>query len=327
MNTIVTGCAGFIGSHLVDALLARGDRVIGYDNMSTGVISNLSGALDGARNGKPFRFYKVDLAKEFSIPEDTEVVYHLAALGSVPRSLANPIDTNESNVTPFVRMVDACKSLNLVPRIVFASSSSVYGDSPKIVRHEEEIGNPLSPYAASKQINELYAKCFSLTYGLQFFGMRFFNVFGPRQLPDSPYSAVIPKWAAAMLADRPVEIYGNPERSRDFTPVKQVVDALIRAAHIPIKQPFFEPINVGTGISTSLIEVFQELKHLTGSGFGPIIRPDRPGDVYASEASLNKMGSWIGFPPATETFRQSLAETVAWIRQHRDAQATRHGLH
>lgn len=322
MNAVVTGCAGFIGSHLVDALLAAGWNVIGYDNLSTGNIVNLRGAMESRR----FVFYETDVRSDFKIPNDTSVIFHLAALGSVPRSLQSPSATYDHNVMPLARMADKIKNWTDSPRIVFASSSSVYGDHHEPLRYEMHTGRATSPYAASKQAQELIADSYARSYpGVTLVGLRFFNVFGPRQDPQSQYSAVIPKWAHAMLVGRPVEILGDPDISRDFTPVREVVRAMMLAATARL-DPGFHPLNVGTGVPTTLGYLFDQLRKLTGYPFGPIIRAGRPGDVRESRADCSQALRKINFKAAV-SFDASLAEVVACMRPQIAESVDYRGLH
>jgi UDP-N-acetylglucosamine 4-epimerase len=322
MNYIVTGCAGFIGSHLTDALLDAGHRVIGYDNLSTGHIRNLEHATKSAR----FRFIKRDLLNGLEVPNDTAVIFHLAALGSVPRSIQQPIATHRNNTEPLLQIILEAKGHATPPRIVFASSSAVYGDHPGAVRQEPLTGRATSPYAASKQAQEIYADVAARTYGITLVGLRYFNVFGPRQISESAYAAVIPKWAMAMLKNGPVEIFGDPGRSRDFTPVKDVVRATIAAATAAFPPGSFTPLNVGTGRVTELGALYGLLQKLTGNEYGPIIRADRIGDVWTSCADVREAWHRIRYAPSV-LLEDALKETVAWLREQRDAQATEKGLH
>jgi UDP-N-acetylglucosamine 4-epimerase len=323
MNAIVTGCAGFIGSHLTDALLSAGYRVIGYDDLSNGSMKNLDGALGHAR----FIFIKRDLLNGLSVPGDTDVIFHLAALGSVPRSMKNPIATHRANTEILLHIAKECNSISSAPpRIVFASSSAVYGDSPAVLRQEALIGKPTSPYGASKQAQEIYAETLARVYGLTLVGLRYFNVFGPRQLATSAYSAVIPKWAMAMLKGGPVEIFGDPDISRDFTPVGEVVRATILAATADVPRREFTPINVGTGKVTSLGELFEHLRTLTKYEHGPVIRSGRAGDVWTSCADIREAYHRLGYMPSTDMLA-ALGGTIAALRAVRDSTATEKGLH
>jgi UDP-N-acetylglucosamine/UDP-N-acetylgalactosamine 4-epimerase len=318
---LVTGVAGFIGSNLLEALLRSDQHVGGLDNFSTGSRRNLQDVREkvGAERWQNFRMIEADICDwRACVDACTKVDYvlHQAALGSVPRSISNPIATNQSNVDGFVNMLCAAREAG-VKRFVFASSSSVYGDSPILPKVEELIGNGLSPYAVSKRANELYADVFSRCYGMQTIGLRYFNVFGPRQDPDGPYAAVIPKWIAAMVQNEPVHINGDGETSRDFCYVANAVQANLLAATTENIEAINRVYNVAVGERTTLNQLFSELRdrllpqfsHLTQ--FKPLYREFRAGDVRHSHADISKARKLLGYEP-THRIENGLDEALQW---------------
>jgi len=277
---LVTGCAGFIGSHLIETLLNLNQKVVGLDNFATGHRKNMNIVRKsvGEKAWRRFYFIKGDIrkpkdcSKAFGIRRPSlasrskdsinrrkkskiDIVLHQAALGSVPRSIKDPLSTHEVNVTGFVNMLIATRDAG-VRRFVYASSSSVYGDSPVLPKREDRIGRQLSPYAVSKYANELYAGVFAKCYGLETIGLRYFNVFGPRQDPNGPYAAVIPRWIAAIKKDQPVHIYGDGKTSRDFCYVDNVVQANLLAGLTKNKKAFNTFYNVACGTRTSLNKLY-----------------------------------------------------------------------
>jgi UDP-N-acetylglucosamine 4-epimerase len=318
---LVTGVAGFIGSNLLEALLRSDQRVGGLDNFSTGSRRNLQDVREkvGAERWQNFRMIEADICDWGACVDactQVDYVLHQAALGSVPRSISNPIATNQSNVDGFVNMLCAAREAG-VKRFVFASSSSVYGDSPILPKVEEQIGNGLSPYAVSKRANELYADVFSRCYGMQTIGLRYFNVFGPRQDPDGPYAAVIPKWIAAMVQNEPVHINGDGETSRDFCYVANAVQANLLAATTENIEAINRVYNVAVGERTTLNQLFSELRdrllpqfsHLTQ--FKPLYREFRTGDVRHSHADISKARKLLGYEP-THRIENGLDEALQW---------------
>ncbi|TXF11028.1 SDR family oxidoreductase [Pelomicrobium methylotrophicum] len=318
---LVTGCAGFIGSHLVEVLLRYGQHVVGLDNFATGFRRNLDdvrqavGEADWAR----FRFIEGDI-RDLAACEHAcrgiDVVLHQAALGSVPRSVEDPLSTHGANVDGFVNMLLAARSAG-VKRFVYASSSAVYGDDPRLPKSEGNIGRPLSPYAASKCTNELYADVFARCYGIETVGLRYFNVFGARQDPSGPYAAVIPRWIDEMLGGRPVAIYGDGETTRDFCYIANAVQANLLAATTRRSEALNQVYNVAVGERTSLNELFSLLRSLLAERFAwvasiePEYRDFRPGDIRHSLADVSKARQLLGYEP-THAVLEGLREALPW---------------
>ncbi len=310
---LVTGAAGFIGSHLVETLLRHGQSVVGLDNFATGSKSNLAEVerLVGADAWPHFRFIEADIRDRSACDhacKDVDIVLHQAALGSVPRSLADPATSHAVNVDGFVNMLLAARNAT-VPRFVYAASSSTYGDHPALPKVEDTIGKPLSPYAVTKLVNELYADVFARSYGMQCVGLRYFNVFGPRQDPNGPYAAVIPRWVAAMLEGCAVTINGDGDTSRDFCFVANAVQANLLAADANTSGHVV--MNVAVGERTSLNELHTLLRdeirrHRPDLAItDPVHGEARAGDVRHSLASIERAGGLIGYRP-THTVRQGL---------------------
>lgn len=320
---LITGVAGFIGSNLLEALLKLEQRVTGVDNFSTGHQRNLDevhGAVS-AEQWKRFRFIEGDICRLDTCHmscEGVDYVLHQAALGSVPRSLENPIASHASNVSGFLNMLVAARDAG-AKRFVFASSSSVYGDHPDLPKIEDKTGRCLSPYAMTKATSELYAGVFARCYGLPCIGLRYFNVFGPRQDPEGPYAAVIPKWIAAMLANVPVQINGDGETSRDFCYIANVIQANLLAAVTQNPDAIDKVYNVAVGDCTTLNQLFDMLRqrllpqspHL--EYFKPVYRQFRAGDVRHSHADINRARQLLGYAP-THRIEEGLDEALAWYR-------------
>lgn len=317
----VTGAAGFIGSHLVEALLKLDQTVVGLDNFATGIQRNLDEVQASVTMDQwaRFRFSRGDirdLNNCRTVTSNADYVLHQAALGSVPRSLEDPIASNAANVTGFLNMLVAARDAKST-RFVFAASSSTYGDHPALPKVEENIGRPLSPYAVTKLVNELYAEVFGRCYGLETIGLRYFNVFGPRQDPNGPYAAVIPRWVFAMINNRPLHIYGDGETSRDFCYVANAVQGNILAATARISDPRGQILNIAVGHRTTLNALFRILRdrlvptfpHL--KEFSPVYRDFRPGDVKHSQASIEKAKNAIGYQP-THAVARGLEESLEW---------------
>jgi UDP-N-acetylglucosamine 4-epimerase len=338
---LVTGCAGFIGSHLIETLLRLNQKVVGLDNFTTGHRRNLDLVRKsvGETAWKRFHFIRGDIRKlkdcykafglkmpklgsgQMAASENlkvtanrprrtahsVDIVLHQAALGSVPRSIKDPLSTHEVNVTGFVNMLSAAKDAG-VRRFVYASSSSVYGDSKELPKREERIGNQLSPYAASKYTNELYARVFGRSYGLETIGLRYFNVFGPRQDPNGPYAAVIPRWIAAIKKGEPVQIYGDGKTSRDFCYVDNAVQANILAGTVQNKKALNQIYNVACGARTSLNELHGLIDSTINNSqsLPPKTRTQssrkcylkcRKGDIRHSLADISKARKNIDYEP------------------------------
>ncbi len=293
--TLVTGGAGFIGSHLVDALLERGARVKVLDNLSTGRRSNLEHCL-----GK-IEFLEGDLRDRDTCRQachGVEVVFHEAALGSVPRSMADPATTIEVNVTGTANVFAAARDAG-VRRVVYASSSSVYGDSDRLPKREGELGRPLSPYALSKAMDEALARVFSDCFAMEMIGLRYFNVYGPRQDPDGPYAAVVPRFFASCLAGKAPAVHGDGEQSRDFTYVDDAVLANLLAASAP-SAACGAAYNVAGGRQTTVNRLAGIVREVSGRGLAPRYEPARPGDVRHSKADLTLAREKIGYAPRVE---------------------------
>ncbi|MGP9801382.1 SDR family oxidoreductase [Rheinheimera sp. NSM] len=301
---LVTGCAGFIGSNLLETLLKAGQQVVGLDNFATGHQRNLDEvkSLVSAAQWANFQFINADIRNLSSCQQacaGVDYVLHQAALGSVPRSINDPGTTNETNISGFLNMLLAARDAG-VKRFVYAASSSTYGDHPALPKVEDVIGKPLSPYAITKYVNELYADVFSRSYGFHSIGLRYFNVFGPRQDPNGAYAAVIPKWTAAMIAGQDVVINGDGETSRDFCFVANAVQANIKAALADIAQS--EVFNVAVGDRTSLNTLFNAIAAtLAENGLQysktPVYAAFRAGDVRHSQADISKAATMLGYQP------------------------------
>jgi UDP-N-acetylglucosamine 4-epimerase len=312
-HILVTGGAGFIGSNLCKTLLENGNSVRVLDNLATGQMKNIEPILANPN----FNFIEGDIRDLDTCKKATEgidYVLHQAALGSVPRSIADPILTNSANITGFLNMLVAAKEAK-VSSFVYAASSSTYGDHPALPKVEENIGKPLSPYAVTKYVNELYADVFNKTYGLNATGLRYFNVFGKRQDPDGAYAAVIPKWTAAMIDNQDVFVNGDGETSRDFCFIENAVQANILAATAPDSGKN-QVYNVALGDRTSLNTLFDSLKvALQNNGVeyqkSPAYRDFRAGDVLHSQADISKAKSMIGFQPEFK-IQQGIDKAMPW---------------
>ena len=332
---LVTGVAGFIGSNLLETLLKLGQRVVGLDNFATGHQSNLDEVqrLVNSEQWCNFQFIQGDIRSledckraMFFRPllpgegkgeiSPVDYVLHQAALGSVPRSIEDPLTTNAANITGFLNMLVAARDAK-VNRFVYAASSSTYGDHPGLPKVEDTIGKPLSPYAVTKYVNELYADVFGKTYGLQSVGLRYFNVFGPRQDFNGAYAAVIPKWIASMIKGEPVYINGDGETSRDFCFIANVVQVNLLAATTPNPEATNQIYNVAVGDRTTLNELYAHLhlnllphySHL--QGVKPVNRNFRAGDVRHSLADISKAAKRLGYAP-TQRIGEGLALAMPW---------------
>lgn len=316
---LVTGAAGFIGSHLVETLLTKGQEVVGLDNFATGHRRNVEDAVRraGPRASERWRFVEGDIADAVTARDachGVDVVLHQAALGSVPRSLQDPLGTHQANVNGFLSMLLAARD-EKVGRFVYASSSSVYGDDPQLPKREERVGQVLSPYAATKHVNEVYAEVFQRAYGLQVVGLRYFNVFGPRQDPAGAYAAVVPRWIAALAGGEACAINGDGTTSRDFCYVDNAVQANLRAGLTTEPGATGTAYNVAVGGRTSLSELFELIRVRVArlrpgvALLPPRHQPFRPGDIKDSQADIRKARALLGYAP-THTIEQGLDETV-----------------
>jgi UDP-N-acetylglucosamine/UDP-N-acetylgalactosamine 4-epimerase len=315
MRILITGGAGFIGSNLTEHLVSfpEVEKVRVLDNLSTGSLKNL----EAMANNPKFEFVEGDIRNYDTCLKactGMDLVSHQAALGSVPRSINDPLTTNEVNITGTLNIFTAAKE-HKIKRVVYAASSSTYGDHPGLPKVEDKIGNPLSPYAVTKYVNELYAKVYASTYGMELIGLRYFNVFGPRQNPQGPYAAVIPLFIRAVLNNEPPVINGDGEHSRDFTFVGNAVDANVRALTTVNPGAVNQVYNIAFGERTTLKEVFEMIKGVAGSDLAPSYGPERKGDVKHSLADISKAKDLLGYQPATSV-REGLKTAFEWYREH-----------
>jgi UDP-N-acetylglucosamine 4-epimerase len=322
---LITGAAGFIGSNLVESLLKLGQKVTGLDNLSTGYLHNFEQIqqLVGIGTWRNFRFIEGDiqsLEKCVEACQGVDFVLHEAALGSVSRSIEDPLLTNASNITGFVNMLVAARDAK-VKRFVYAASSSTYGDHPKLPKVEEEIGKPLSPYAVTKYVNELYADVFARVYEVESIGLRYFNVFGPRQDPNGAYAAVIPHWIAALIKNAELAINGDGETSRDFCFIENVVQANLLAALTDNSAAVNQVYNVALGERTTLNELYQAMRSVLSDQFPhlrthqPQYREFRKGDIRHSQADISKARTLLGFEP-THPISTGLRQAMDWYIAH-----------
>jgi UDP-N-acetylglucosamine/UDP-N-acetylgalactosamine 4-epimerase len=321
---LITGGAGFIGSNLVDYFLEKGHEVVCLDNLATGFEHNIAHNFENRR----FRFLKGDIRDLETCRmavKDCDVVSHQAALGSVPRSLKDPITSNDVNIGGFVNMLVAARD-EKVQRFIYAASSSTYGDSKKLPKVEDEIGKPLSPYAITKYVNELYAEVFSKSYGMQCIGLRYFNVFGRRQDPNGAYAAVIPLWVKQLMEYKQPVINGDGSYSRDFTYIDNVIQANEKALFTPAEKiskakHFAEVFNIAYGGNTNLIDLFEALRENLAkfdekiAGINPLFGPVRAGDIPHSQASIEKAKKLLDYRPQYDA-RQGFAEAAQWYFHH-----------
>ncbi|EEY7909187.1 Vi polysaccharide biosynthesis UDP-N-acetylglucosaminuronic acid C-4 epimerase TviC [Escherichia coli] len=316
---LITGVAGFIGSNLLEALLKLNQKVVGLDNFATGHQANLDEVKESvsAEQWSAFTFVEGDICEPetcVEVVKGVDHVLHQAALGSVPRSIKDPITTNNTNISGFINMLVAAKDAN-VRSFTYAASSSTYGDHPALPKIEENIGNPLSPYAVTKYVNELYAQVFARTYGFKSIGLRYFNVFGKRQDPNGAYAAVIPKWTAAMINDEPLYINGDGESSRDFCFIENVVQMNILAAQSDASARD-QVYNVAVGDRTTLNQLFNVLKNTLKNNNviyekKPVYKDFRAGDVRHSQANIDKAKRLLGYVP-THDILDGIKESMPW---------------
>lgn len=322
MNILITGGAGFIGSNLVAHLLQKQEvqKVRVLDNLATGSLKNV----EEFEKHPKFEFLQGDI-RNFSdcttACEGMDLISHQAALGSVPRSINDPLTTNEVNITGTLNIFAAAKEKG-IQRVVYAASSSTYGDHPGLPKTEDTIGNPLSPYAVTKYVNELYAKVYANVYGLQTIGLRYFNVYGPKQNPAGPYAAVIPLFIKAVLNNEPPIINGDGEHSRDFTFVGNAVQANDQALFTSNSAAVNQVYNIAVGEQTSLNQLFEMIKEVAGSDLAPKYGPERKGDVKHSLADISKARTLLNYNPSI-TVKEGLKATFEWYRkQHHFSYST-----
>lgn len=318
---LVTGVAGFIGSNLLERLLKLNQRVVGLDNFATGHRHNLMQveAVVTDAQWSRFNFIEGDIRNLDDCREacnEVEFVLHQAALGSVPRSLEDPISTNDTNIGGFLNMLVAARDAK-VSRFVYAASSSTYGDHPGLPKQEDIIGKPLSPYAVTKLVNEQYADVFARAYDFRTIGLRYFNIFGPRQDPNGAYAAVIPKWTSAMIRNEPLWINGDGETSRDFCYIANAVQANLLAATVTSSEATNQVYNVAVGDRTSLNDLFEAIRSNLEPRFPHLkdyranLRDFRAGDVRHSLADIGKAGKLLGYKP-THRIGEGLREAMDW---------------
>jgi UDP-N-acetylglucosamine 4-epimerase len=317
MRILVTGGAGFIGSNLVAALLAdkRISFVRVFDNLATGSLKNIEEFSQNER----FEFFEGDIRNYeacLTACDGIDFISHQAALGSVPRSINDPLTTNEVNISGTLNIFTAAKERK-IKRVVYAASSSTYGDHPGLPKIEDKIGKPLSPYAVTKYVNELYAQVYASLYNIELIGLRYFNIFGPKQNPAGPYSAVIPLFAEAILNNKPPTINGDGHHSRDFTYVDNAVQANILSLFVENSAAVNQVYNIACGHQTSLNELFEGLKKEAGSSLLPVYGPERKGDVKHSLADISKARLLLGYKPVISV-EEGLRVTFQWYKLNRN---------
>jgi nucleoside-diphosphate-sugar epimerase len=310
---LITGVAGFIGSHLADALIARGANVRGFDNLSTGKLSNVPAAVD---------FIQADLADAEAVAKaciGVDAIFHQGALPSVPRSVKDPRPSHASNLDGTFNLLEGARAAN-IKRVLYAASSSAYGNQPGFPRVETMTPQPIAPYPVQKLAGELYMQSYARVYGMETVCLRYFNIFGPRQTPDSPYSGVIAKFALQMLNNEPCTIQGDGEQGRDFTYIANAVSANLLALEAPADRVAGRVFNVACGQRSSLNETFQILANLTNYMQQPIYTDPRAGDIYNSLADISAAREAFNYQP-TISFAKGLAKTVAWYRKQSDVKS------
>ncbi len=322
---LITGVAGFIGSNLLETLLKLDQKVVGIDNFSTGHQHNIDAvqSLVSTEQWQGFRFLNMDIRDAEACMEackDIDYVLHQAALGSVPRSIEDPLTTNANNITGFLNMLVAAKDSS-VKRFVYAASSSTYGDHPGLPKQEDTIGNPLSPYAVTKLVNELYASVFTRTYGFKSIGLRYFNIFGRRQEPEGAYAAVMPKWFAGLIKGEDTFINGDGETSRDFCYIDNCVQANLLAATVDDEAAADQVYNVAYGQRTTLNELYRMIRervateHPACRSKEPVYRDFRAGDVRHSLADISKSEQLLGYSPEYSV-SSGLDEAAKWYLEN-----------
>lgn len=315
MRILVTGGAGFIGSNLVEKLLQdqRVTLIRVLDNLATGSVQNI----EEFRQHSKFEFIEGDIRNYETCIDacnNIDLVSHQAALGSVPRSIQDPLTTNDVNITGTLNIFSAAKERN-IKRVVYAGSSSTYGDHPGLPKKEDVIGNPLSPYAITKYVDELYADVFAKLFGMEFIGLRYFNIFGPKQNPEGPYAAVIPLFINAILQNKQPVINGDGSHSRDFTYVDNAVQANILSLFAENSDAINEVYNIACGNQVSLLQLFEHLAKISGSKLKPNHGPERKGDVKHSLADISKAKQLLNYEPAVSV-EEGLKKTFDWYKKN-----------
>jgi nucleoside-diphosphate-sugar epimerase len=308
---LVTGAAGFIGSNLVAALTGRGESVRAYDNLATGHWGLVTRLVTDLSLVEPVTADIRDAVAMARAMEGVEIVFHEAALGSVPRSVENPAESDEVNVHGSVVVLDAARRAG-VRRVIFAASSAAYGDTPTLPKREDMPSGPLSPYAVSKVAGEQYVRVFASLYGMETLSLRYFNVFGPNQLPEGPYAAAVPRFVRAALADEPITIFGDGEQTRDFCYIANVVNANLLAAATPRKLQG-EVVNIAGGRRISLNDLVKEIGRVLGKKMDVRYLDPRPGDVRHSLADIALAKELIGYEP-TVTWENGISPTIEFMR-------------
>ncbi len=314
--TLITGCAGFIGSWIADALLRRGEQVRGLDNFETGQKSNID-ALHAAaqQGGGSFELVQADLRDAPAVAQacrGIELVYHQAALPSVPRSVLDPRSSHTANLDGTFNLLEGARAAG-VRRVVYAASSSAYGNQPGFPRVETMVPMPIAPYPVQKLAGELYMRSYWQVYGLETVALRYFNIFGPRQVPDSPYSGVMAKWTLQMMRGEPPVIFGDGEQGRDFTFVANAVSANLLAAHAPAADVAGRVFNIACGERHTLNQTFQIMAGLLGFTHPPVYGPERTGDIQNSLADISSARAAFGYEPRV-SFEEGLKQTIEWYR-------------
>ena len=311
---LITGVAGFIGSHIAEALLARGDSVRGFDNLSTGKLANIPSQVD---------FIEADLADASAVARaclGVDAIFHQGALPSVPRSVKDPRPSHNANLDGTFNLLEGARAAG-IKRVLYAASSSAYGNQPGFPRVETMLPQPIAPYPVQKLAGELYMQSYARVYGMETVCLRYFNIFGPRQAPDSPYSGVIAKWSLQMLQKEQPTMQGNGDQSRDFTYIANAVSANLLALAAPAENVAGRVFNVACGQRFSLNELFRTLAQLTGYTRPPFFTPRRAGDIDTSLADISAAHAAFGYQPLVG-FEDGLARTVAWHREQLHHTAT-----